>query len=184
MRTEWEPEDLIEHWTLLEGDHELIGNKTCATRLGFAVLPKYFGIEAQFPPSPLPPSAMWPTSSGSIPPSWRAMSGRVARSSTTAPRSDRRSASSRPPRTTRPGWRSGWPSVVRVPEGLERMCGTWRAVPAPAPHDRATTAPHTHAVDARWTSDRSSSVARPAARMPPRQSPPAQVPGDGLQQLH
>ncbi|MFN2506058.1 MAG: DUF4158 domain-containing protein [Acidimicrobiales bacterium] len=49
MRTEWEPEDLIERWTLLEGDLELIGNKTGATRLGFAVLLKYFEIEAQFP---------------------------------------------------------------------------------------------------------------------------------------
>jgi hypothetical protein len=32
MRTEWEPEDLIEHWTLLEADLDLIGNKTGATR--------------------------------------------------------------------------------------------------------------------------------------------------------
>ena len=38
MRTEWEPEDLIERWTLLEGDLELIGNKAGPTRLGFAVL--------------------------------------------------------------------------------------------------------------------------------------------------
>ena len=52
MRTEWEPEDLIERWTLLEGDVELIGNKTGVTRLGFAVLLKYFEIEGQFPDGP------------------------------------------------------------------------------------------------------------------------------------
>ena len=34
MRREWEPEDLIAAWTLLDGDWELVGNKTGATRLG------------------------------------------------------------------------------------------------------------------------------------------------------
>ena len=34
LRREWEPEDLIAAWTLLDGDWELVGNKTGATRLG------------------------------------------------------------------------------------------------------------------------------------------------------
>lgn len=37
MRREWEPEDLIAAWTLLDGDWELVGNKTGATHLGFAL---------------------------------------------------------------------------------------------------------------------------------------------------
>lgn len=49
MRQEREPEDLIERWTLLEEDHALIANKTGPTRLGFAVLLKYFELEARFP---------------------------------------------------------------------------------------------------------------------------------------
>ncbi len=49
VRSEWEPEDLIERWTLLESDLELIANKAGPTRLGFAVLLKYFEQEARFP---------------------------------------------------------------------------------------------------------------------------------------
>ncbi|MEV5707972.1 Tn3 family transposase [Actinoallomurus sp. NPDC052274] len=49
MRREWEPEDLIAAWTLLDGDWRLVGNKTGATRLGFGLLLKFFEIEARFP---------------------------------------------------------------------------------------------------------------------------------------
>lgn len=49
MRREWEPEELIEAWTLLDGDWRLVGNKTGATRLGFALILKFFAIEARFP---------------------------------------------------------------------------------------------------------------------------------------
>lgn len=49
MRREWETEDLIECWTLVDGDRKLVGNKTGATRLGFALMLKFFELEARFP---------------------------------------------------------------------------------------------------------------------------------------
>jgi hypothetical protein len=49
MRREWDSEDLIASWTLLPADVELLVNKSGATRLGFAVLLKFFEIEARFP---------------------------------------------------------------------------------------------------------------------------------------
>jgi hypothetical protein len=49
MRREWEPEDLVACWTLVDDDWRLVGNKTGATRLGFAVLLKFFELEARFP---------------------------------------------------------------------------------------------------------------------------------------
>ncbi|GAB7035535.1 hypothetical protein AB0G35_26015 [Streptomyces sp. NPDC021749] len=51
MRQDWEPEDLIEVWTLLEDDMKRVRNKSGATRLGFALLPKFFEAEARFPES-------------------------------------------------------------------------------------------------------------------------------------
>ncbi|MFE3717205.1 DUF4158 domain-containing protein [Streptomyces cyaneofuscatus] len=45
----WEPEDLIEVWTLLEEDQERLRNKSGANRLGFALLLKFFEAEARFP---------------------------------------------------------------------------------------------------------------------------------------
>ena len=38
MRREWEPEDLIACWTLVDGDAGLVGNKSGPTRLGFVLL--------------------------------------------------------------------------------------------------------------------------------------------------
>jgi Domain of unknown function (DUF4158) len=52
VRREWEPEELIACWTLVEDDWRLVGNKTGATRLGFAVLLKFFELEARFPSGP------------------------------------------------------------------------------------------------------------------------------------
>jgi hypothetical protein len=49
VRQEWEPEDLIEVWTLLEDDQERLRNKSGANRLGFALLLKFFEVEARFP---------------------------------------------------------------------------------------------------------------------------------------
>ncbi|MFF5565168.1 DUF4158 domain-containing protein [Streptomyces sp. NPDC012623] len=49
MRQDWEPEDLIEVWTLLEDDMKRVRNKSGATRLGFALLLKFFEVEARFP---------------------------------------------------------------------------------------------------------------------------------------
>lgn len=49
MRREWEPEELIGAWTLVEADRELLANKTGANRLGFALLLKFFELEGRFP---------------------------------------------------------------------------------------------------------------------------------------
>ncbi len=49
MRREWTPENLIASWTLVEDDWRLVGNKTGATRLGFALLLKFFELEGRFP---------------------------------------------------------------------------------------------------------------------------------------
>ncbi|MFC8713265.1 DUF4158 domain-containing protein [Streptomyces sp. NPDC057197] len=51
MRQDWEPEDLIEVWTLLEDDMKRVRNKSGATRLGFALLLKFFEVDARFPES-------------------------------------------------------------------------------------------------------------------------------------
>lgn len=49
MKQQWHVDELIESWTLDPEDLELIGNKTGPTRLGFAVLLKFFDLEARFP---------------------------------------------------------------------------------------------------------------------------------------
>ncbi|BBC28961.1 hypothetical protein SGFS_002520 [Streptomyces graminofaciens] len=49
MRQDWEPEGLIEVWTLLEDDMAKLRNKSGANRLGFALLLKFFEVEARFP---------------------------------------------------------------------------------------------------------------------------------------
>lgn len=51
MKRNWEAEELAEHWTLLPGERDLLANKSGATRLGFAVLLKFFQCEARFPHS-------------------------------------------------------------------------------------------------------------------------------------
>lgn len=45
-------EQPIACWTLVEDDWRLVGNKTGATRLGFAVLLKFFQLEARLPSGP------------------------------------------------------------------------------------------------------------------------------------
>jgi hypothetical protein len=49
MRRQWETEELIDQWALHAEDRVLLGNKTGATRLGFAVLLKYFQRTGRFP---------------------------------------------------------------------------------------------------------------------------------------
>lgn len=50
MRREWEPEDLVASWTLVEQDErDLVAYKRGTTRLGFALMLKFFEIEARFP---------------------------------------------------------------------------------------------------------------------------------------
>ena len=52
MKREWHPDELMEHWTMLPQEHKLLGNKSGPTRLGFAVLLKYFQYEGRFPQHP------------------------------------------------------------------------------------------------------------------------------------
>ncbi len=49
MKRVWETEELVEHWTLVPPELELLRNKTGPTRLGFALLLKFFQSEARFP---------------------------------------------------------------------------------------------------------------------------------------
>jgi Domain of unknown function (DUF4158) len=49
MKRHWRTDELVEHWTLLLRETELLTNKTGATRLGFAVLLKFFQLEAYLP---------------------------------------------------------------------------------------------------------------------------------------
>ena len=49
MRRGWEPEELIACWTLVDADWRLVANKSGATRLGFAVLLKFFELEGRLP---------------------------------------------------------------------------------------------------------------------------------------
>lgn len=49
MKRQWEIDELVEYWTLLPDEITMLANKTGANRLGFAVLLKFFQIEAKFP---------------------------------------------------------------------------------------------------------------------------------------
>jgi len=49
MKRTWDIEELIEHFTLVPPELELLRNKTGATRLGFALLLKCFQLEGRFP---------------------------------------------------------------------------------------------------------------------------------------
>jgi Domain of unknown function (DUF4158) len=49
MRDELSLDELVASWTLVGQDWDLIGNKTGATRLGFALMLKFFELEARFP---------------------------------------------------------------------------------------------------------------------------------------
>lgn len=49
MKRSWTAQELGTHWTLLSDEHELLANKSGATRLGFALLLKFFQCEGRFP---------------------------------------------------------------------------------------------------------------------------------------
>ncbi|WP_088225402.1 Tn3 family transposase [Desulfosporosinus sp. FKB] len=49
MKRNWELDELIEHFTFLPHELQQIGNKAGETRIGFAVLFKFFQYEARFP---------------------------------------------------------------------------------------------------------------------------------------
>jgi TnpA family transposase len=52
LKQQWTREELIEHFSLLQPERQLIEAKKFETRLGFAVLFKYFQHEARFPDAP------------------------------------------------------------------------------------------------------------------------------------
>jgi Domain of unknown function (DUF4158) len=49
MKRVWDPDELVEHWTLSPADLQLLEKKTGHTRLGFALLLKAFQYEGRFP---------------------------------------------------------------------------------------------------------------------------------------
>lgn len=49
MKRHWELDELIEHFTFLPNEMQQVGNKSGETRIGFAVLFKFFQYEARFP---------------------------------------------------------------------------------------------------------------------------------------
>ncbi len=51
MKRQWDIEELIEHFTLIEEDLPVLANKTGITRLGCALLLKCFQYEGHFPPT-------------------------------------------------------------------------------------------------------------------------------------
>jgi hypothetical protein len=60
VRREWELDDLIDAWTLVDADRELVANKYGPSKLGFCLLLKFFEIEGCFPrhAGELPPAAV------------------------------------------------------------------------------------------------------------------------------
>jgi len=61
MRREWEPEELVASWTLVERDErELISYKHDGGRLAFSLTLKFFELEGRFPrhAGELPPAAV------------------------------------------------------------------------------------------------------------------------------
>ncbi|WP_440555080.1 DUF4158 domain-containing protein [Streptomyces sp. SCPE 10] len=112
MRQEWEPEDLIEVWTLLEEDQERLRNKSGANRLGFALLLKFFEVEARFPEDAgeIPvPAVSYVAQQVRVPAEeWAAYDWAGRASSGTGWRSGACSASVSARRRTRPSSPSGW----------------------------------------------------------------------------
>ena len=49
MRQYFTPQELVDHFTLLPHEHDLLANKSGINRLGFVVLLKYFQWEGRFP---------------------------------------------------------------------------------------------------------------------------------------
>lgn len=52
MRKNWTEDELFANWLFLPGEQQLIQNKRGATRIGFALLFKFFQIESRFPLGP------------------------------------------------------------------------------------------------------------------------------------
>jgi hypothetical protein len=104
MRREWELEDLIECWTLDEAEFGLLANKSGATRLGFALMLKFFELEARFPRREDVPRAAVEFVAGQVkvdPGLFGSTGGRAARLSTTGGRSGSSTGSGSPQWATR-----------------------------------------------------------------------------------
>lgn len=56
LKKNWKTEELIENWTLIPSELELVNQKREANKIGFAVFLKYFQLMAHFPdyPSEIP----------------------------------------------------------------------------------------------------------------------------------
>lgn len=49
MKKDWHPDELAHHWSLCPDERDLLGNKSGATRLNFAILLKAFHLNGRFP---------------------------------------------------------------------------------------------------------------------------------------
>ena len=49
MKRRWDEQELAEHWSLRHDEFELLRNRTERSRIGFAVLLKFFQLEGRFP---------------------------------------------------------------------------------------------------------------------------------------
>ena len=52
VKANWEHEELIENWTLVPQELELVKNKVGGNQIGFAILLKHFQLFARFPEQP------------------------------------------------------------------------------------------------------------------------------------
>jgi hypothetical protein len=52
MKQRWTEEDLVASWLLLPDEHQIIEKKRGVTRLGFALLLKFFQLKGRFPSGP------------------------------------------------------------------------------------------------------------------------------------
>jgi hypothetical protein len=49
MKRHWDEQALVERWSLTQDELELLRSRTERSRLGFAVLLKFFQVEGRFP---------------------------------------------------------------------------------------------------------------------------------------
>jgi hypothetical protein len=142
MRQPWEIDELVEAWTLVDDDLGLVANKTGATRLGFAVLLKFFELEARFPASQDEVRSRWWTSWRGRwvcrSTRWHGTTGRVARGSGIGLRSGRGWGSGAGPTRMLSGWLMRW---CRARSAMDADGYSWRhrvrvEPPVPAKMDR------------------------------------------------
>lgn len=135
MRREWEPEDLVASWTPVEQDErELVAYKRGTTRLGFALMLKFFEIEARFPrhAGEYPPAAVaYVARQVDVDPGelagyeWVGSTAEYHRSQIRRLLGFAGSAW-----MMRPSWPAGWPTKWPLPRRPTRRCGRryWRGV--------------------------------------------------------